>query len=269
MTEGGSHADRVRRHVILRYITPARDAGRRTATVRVGNVVRDCGLNNRAPAVCSALEAKKFRELACVQLLERRGPAQSTTTEFHYAILDEPVCDGHAPVRTDMKTARVVESPRPPANASGSGESASRDTGENRLYLVSCVKTKRNAPAKAKDLYCSDWFRKARTVVETTGHPWRILSALYGLVDPEEFIEPYEKTLKRLRTAERRKWAGKVLATLDPHLKDVDAVVFFAGKDYRKFLVPELRRRGLEVRVPMERLGWGEQLNWLNHRLHG
>ena len=65
----------------------------------------------------------------------------------------------------------------------------------SRLILVSCVKTKRAMPAAAMDLYTSNWFRKARACVEKTGCPWRILSAQYGLVHPEEEIRPYEKTL--------------------------------------------------------------------------
>ena len=56
-------------------------------------------------------------------------------------------------------------------------------------------------PVAAMDLYTSNWFRKARACVEETGCPWRILSAEYGLVHPEEEIGPYEKTLNKMRVA--------------------------------------------------------------------
>ena len=142
---------------------------------------------------------------------------------------------------------------------------------ERRLFLVSCVKTKRAMPVAAKDLYTSTWFQKARTYVERTGCPWRILSAEYGLVHPEEEIEPYEKTLNSMRVAERRTWAGRVLAGLEPCLDgvDVDTVVFLAGRRYREFLEPALRDQGYTVRVPMTGLRQGEQLAWLNVCLRG
>ncbi len=139
----------------------------------------------------------------------------------------------------------------------------------SRLFLVSCVKTKGAVPASAMDFYTSNWFRKARTCVEKTGCPWRILSAQYGLVHPEEEIRPYEKTLNTMRVKERRAWAEHVLAGLGPCLDGVDTVVFFAGQRYREFLEPELRERGLAVQVPMRGLGQGQQLAWLGACLHG
>ena len=128
------------------------------------------------------------------------------------------------------------------------------------LCLVSCVKTKLPNPAPARQLYVSDWFRKARAVVEAEGWPWRILSAKYGLVDPETVIEPYEKTLNSMRKSERVEWSRTVLTSLDPSLADVDSVVIFASERYREFLMPALRERGITVHVPMKGLRNGEQL---------
>ena len=143
------------------------------------------------------------------------------------------------------------------------------DGSGSRLFLVSCVKTKGALPASAMDLYTSNWFRKARACVETTGCPWRILSAQYGLVHPEEEICPYEKTLNTMRVKERRAWADRVLAGLAPCLDGVDTVVFLAGLRYREFLEPELHKRGVAVRIPMSGLSQGKQLAWLNASLHG
>ena len=105
--------------------------------------------------------------------------------------------------------------------------------------------------------------------MEKTGCPWRILSAEYGLVHPEEEIEPYEKTLNTMRVAERHTWAGHVLAGLEPCLDGVDTVVFLAGQRYREFLEPALRDQGYTVRVPMTGLPQGKQLAWLNDCLRG
>ena len=105
--------------------------------------------------------------------------------------------------------------------------------------------------------------------MEKTGCPWRILSAQYGLVHPEEEIRPYEKTLSTMRVEERRAWAECVLTGLGPCLDGIDTVVFLAGQRYREYLEPALRERGLVVRVPMSGLGLGQQLAWLNACLHG
>ena len=138
-----------------------------------------------------------------------------------------------------------------------------------RLFLVSCVKTKRAMPTAAMDLYTSIWFQKARACVEKTGCTWRILSAEYGLVHPDEEIGPYEKTLNTMRIADRRTWAARVLAGLRPCLDGVDTVVFLAGRRYREFLEPTLRDQGLLVHVPMSSLRQGEQLAWLDDCLRG
>ena len=107
------------------------------------------------------------------------------------------------------------------------------------------------------------------TLVEKMGCSWRILSAKYYLVHPGEEIRPYEKTLNTIRVKERRAWADRVLAELEPCLVGVDTVVFLAGKPYREFLEPSLRQRGLQVRVPMRGLRLGQQLAWLDACVHG
>lgn len=60
----------------------------------------------------------------------------------------------------------------------------------NAIYIVQCVGQKLKRPALARDLYCSDWFRKARAFVESQGAPWFILSAKHVLLCPDEVVEP-------------------------------------------------------------------------------
>ena len=139
----------------------------------------------------------------------------------------------------------------------------------HRLFLVSCVNTKRQTHAPAKDLYISAWFRKVRACVERTGCPWGILSAEYGLLHPDEEIQPYEMTLNAMPVAERRAWANEVLESMDPFLEGIDTVVLFAGERYREFLEPGLREWGVAVSVPMLGLSQGRQLAWLDDCLHG
>jgi hypothetical protein len=131
------------------------------------------------------------------------------------------------------------------------------------VFLVSCVSRKKNVPLAAKELYDSAWFQKARMYVESTGSPWFILSAKYGVVDPEAVIEPYDETLNTMSVHQRREWSKKVLSELRKHLQSTDKVIIFAGIKYREFLLRELRSLCSSVEVPMEGLRIGEQLSWL------
>jgi hypothetical protein len=131
------------------------------------------------------------------------------------------------------------------------------------VYLVSCVKTKLTGPARAKDLYVSPWFRLARAYVERTGQPWFILSAEYGLLDPDQVIAPYDRTLVHMPADERRAWATKVESQMDVRLPKTRRIVVMAGHRYRAHLLEYLERRA-SIEIPLEGLGLGRQLQWLS-----
>ena len=79
------------------------------------------------------------------------------------------------------------------------------------LVLVSCVKSKVDHPAPAKDLYMrSAWFRKARAYAEHHGKKWFVLSAAHGLIHPDEVTDPYDVTLNGASVEFRSKWANLV-----------------------------------------------------------
>ena len=271
--EVDSLADRIRRSARARHIEPARQAGRNNVTLRAGDIAREMGLRNRMPAVCSALGSKLFLREAGLSLVERVGPRQSTTTEFRFEILARPVDESMSPSAgvAPAQSGATEYAPAPSRSTKNVPRKRSTpDLGDgHRLFLVSCVKTKRQIHAPAKDLYVSAWFRKARACVERTGCPWGILSAEYGLLHPDEEIRPYEKTLNAMPVAERRAWANEVLESMDPFLEGIDTVVFFAGERYREVLEPGLREWGVAVAVPMLGLSQGRQLAWLDDCLHG
>ena len=139
----------------------------------------------------------------------------------------------------------------------------------SELYLVSCVSKKAPTPRKAKNLYTSPWFGKAKTYVESTKQRWFILSAKYRLVEPNCRINPYEKSLNSMPIKERREWAEDVFKQLRAHITDIDTIYILAGQRYREFLVPMLRDcDDMNICVPMEGLRIGEQLRWLNERIN-
>ena len=132
------------------------------------------------------------------------------------------------------------------------------------VHLVACVGQKQPAPARARDLYQSDWFKKARAYVEAKGGRWFILSALHGLVPPALVIEPYNLALADRRAADRRAWGARVAAQLAATIGARTPVVFLAGRFYRE---PLADWAGDRASVPMEGLGIGAQKAWLAQQL--
>lgn len=88
-----SLSDATKRHVITKYVNPARTRGERRLEVKVGNVVKELGLTNRTPSVFSTLSSVNFQREAGLELIEKRGgPASggpSTTVQFVYRVLGE------------------------------------------------------------------------------------------------------------------------------------------------------------------------------------
>jgi hypothetical protein len=138
------------------------------------------------------------------------------------------------------------------------------------VYLVGCGKSKLTRTAKAKDLYTGNLFRAARRYVESTGADWRILSAKYRTLAPEQRIAPYNERLST-REGDRAIW-GKTAATMltssgvgggdgtryGNHLR----VICLAGEDYAGPVCGELESRGIECTRPLEGLGVGQRLKW-------
>lgn len=132
-----------------------------------------------------------------------------------------------------------------------------------RIALVGCVKTKLDVPAPAKDLYISPLFRGRRAHVERTCGRWFVLSALHGMLGPDEVIAPYDHTLQRVSARGRRAWTGEVLAQLDQRLETIvgRVIEIHAGAAYAGHgLIEGLEARGATVDWPVAGLALGEQL---------
>ncbi|HTP25090.1 MAG TPA: hypothetical protein VMK12_05440 [Anaeromyxobacteraceae bacterium] len=134
-----------------------------------------------------------------------------------------------------------------------------------RIGLIGCVKEKEPQAAPARSLYRSPLFRARLAYVERSCSSWFVLSAEYGLVHPDRWIEPYDVTLKDESPARRRVWTQDVLAELSRVLGDLRGAVveIHAGAAYRDSgLVEGIEDRGAVVAVPAESLGLGKQLRF-------
>ncbi len=107
--------------------------------------------------------------------------------------------------------------------------------------------------------------------MERTCDQWWILSALHGLVDVNDVLEPYDFTLIGVSRAEKREWSRIVLSSIDDrvHASKGDTFELHAVADYRLFGLEEgLLTRGYLVENPTEGLRSGEQLAFYS-RHHG
>jgi len=92
MERYGNDADRVRGYANEKYIEPVRRNSGATVRIKSGDIVKDLGLKNKTPNVCTALRSKKFQEQYGLELIEEQGPpsGMSTTVVFTYKVVNRP-----------------------------------------------------------------------------------------------------------------------------------------------------------------------------------
>jgi hypothetical protein len=137
--------------------------------------------------------------------------------------------------------------------------------------LIACAKSKADDPMRAKDLYVSARFRKARRYAESTDGPWFILSAEHGLIAPEEWLAPYERYLPDTPREYRTAWGEWVAARLELLLGGTLSgrlIELHAGQDYVSPLLAPLARRRAEVARPLEGLRSGQWQGWYDAYAH-
>jgi hypothetical protein len=133
-----------------------------------------------------------------------------------------------------------------------------------KIALISCTKLKHDFECKAQDMYLpSNLFSKAREYVENKGYDkWFILSAKYGLLDPNELIETYNVTLNNMKANEIKEWSVGVFDKLIQH--SPTHIDFYAGEKYRKYIIPLLEMKGVDYNIPLKGLGIGQQMQYYN-----
>jgi hypothetical protein len=128
-----------------------------------------------------------------------------------------------------------------------------------KVGLVGCGARKLAHPAPTRELYTGTLFRLASAYAERVCDEWYVLSALHGLVHPDEVLSPYNLALGGVPVAGRWAWTAGVLAGLEAlGLCSGDTHwVILAGRTYREFLTPRLRGT---VEVPLDGLRIGQQI---------
>jgi hypothetical protein len=161
---------------------------------------------------------------------------------------------------------------KPPGSAPSTAElalscsSTIRSIGIDNLHtLISCSKSKGGHRDAARNMYVSPLYRKSVMLTERWGIPFSILSAKYGLLDPDQIIEPYELTLKGAPKQVKVEWARLV----DAQIRSLTNknLIILAGDDYFSPLVEVGESDPLKYFAPMRGLSLGTRLSFLNEAI--
>jgi hypothetical protein len=131
------------------------------------------------------------------------------------------------------------------------------------IALVACTSRKAEYPTEAKDLYRSPLFEGSRGYAEMRCAGWFVLSAKHGLVHPATRLEPYNETLHGSGEEVRKLWADRVVKQYRSLFPEPTRIIFLAGENYRKHLIPQLGEMGHISSAPLASLGIGSQVAWL------
>lgn len=128
------------------------------------------------------------------------------------------------------------------------------------LYLIACSMSKLDHAAPAAELYTGQAFKLAMKAAKAADADVLILSALYGVLEPDDVIDPYECYLGGLPAMDRAIWAITTAAQLAPHRERY--AVILAGKHYAAACDGFKNKR-----EPLKGLGIGQQLSVLKNAI--
>jgi len=128
------------------------------------------------------------------------------------------------------------------------------------IIVVSCSNKKKNYICSAEEMYSeSVLFRKTIHYIKCFyALPYVILSSKYGIIKPENVIEPYDKYIKNCNEKELEFLNVNIYYHLSPFQK----IIVYGGKEYVN-LIKESVEENTIVIEPLKGLGIGRRLKYL------
>lgn len=133
------------------------------------------------------------------------------------------------------------------------------------IVFISCVKRKRDVSCKAGEMYVSALFKYSYEYAKSLNpnHIY-ILSALYGLLELDDWISPYDKTLLKMKKEERDKWSAMVHDQMVKKGIDFsEEAVFCCGERYREGVAKYFKN----CKFPTKGLAYGKCLKFLKESI--
>jgi hypothetical protein len=142
-----------------------------------------------------------------------------------------------------------------------------KQLGALSIALVGCSGPKLKVPAPARQLYTSQ-FRATLALAERRHHVVYVISAKHELVQLDQVIEPYDRTMADIAKEWRVIWGIRVWDSILRRHQNVDRQVYiYAGKDYAK----PIQRAGFHraaFHEPLAKMQVGQRLQWLKQQLN-
>ena len=140
----------------------------------------------------------------------------------------------------------------------------------NRIGLIACTASKHQILLPARLLYSkSTLFRYGYQYCKRQYDEIKILSAKYGLLDPDSQIYPYNETLNTMSSDKVNEWARKVAKEINQEYPDGADLYFHAGSKYRT-VSTYLDKNLFKINYPMVKVGGiGKQVKFYKDKLGG
>jgi len=133
---------------------------------------------------------------------------------------------------------------------------------------MATARKKANYSAPVIQFYQSPLFIKSLEYGEKYYDRLYFYNAKDGLLLPDQWIAPYDVSIKNFSINEKKAWASTVIERLLEYEKPNKTIIYLhGGMVYRKHLEPELHSRGFQFTVPLQGYSIGEQLKWYKQKL--
>ena len=122
-----------------------------------------------------------------------------------------------------------------------------------RVVLIGSSGATASTPLPAARLFESAGFVRAREYAASSGHPWFVVTAKHGLLDPDDVVAPFDVQLGDQSMGYRNAWGEWVVAQLgDRLLLEHVTVEVHGGVDFAQPLRGPLTRRGaaMDLQLP-------------------
>ena len=97
---------------------------------------------------------------------------------------------------------------------------------------------------------------------DRTGHPWFVVSAMWGLVEPGEVVEPYNVRVTELDARAQALLGEQVARRLRERVPVARVVEVHVGEAYLRVVRGSLQAQGFTVEAPLAGLEIGARLRW-------
>ncbi len=137
-----------------------------------------------------------------------------------------------------------------------------------RVGLVGCAKTKRDLPAKCRELYKSPLFVACLAHAERICDETYVVSAAHGLLPLDETVSPYDRTLRELPKKERLAWGSRVADAIQARFARLPLeLLVLTGLEYAAPILSAAHRYPWTFETPLAKKSIGQRLAWLRSQV--